>query len=248
MSDPATSWQSFFDQHAPHYMQNPFTGNTRFEVDFLLQLFELPAGSRILDMGCGTGRHAVELARRGMRVTGVDISAGMLAEARKEAQRAGVEVEWLQADATRFEAEILYDAVICLCEGGFGLVELNENPIVHDLAILRNLYGALRPNGKFVLTALNGYSIIRQMTDEHVAEGRFDPATMVAVYQDEWDLPEGKRLMTIKERLFTPPELVAMLTHVGFTVDHVWGGTAGEWGQRPVKLDEVEAMYVCRKL
>ena len=97
------------------------------------------------------------------------------------------------------------------------------------------------------MTALNGYSIIRQMKDEHIAEGRFDPSTMLANYVDEWDLPEGPTLMRIRERLFIPPEVTAMLSRSGFLVDNVYGGTAGHWGQRFLSLDEVEAMYICRK-
>lgn len=247
MSDRPRMWQQFFDQHAPHYMQNPFTANTRAEVEFLLELLELPRGSRILDMGCGTGRHAVLLAQRGYRVTGVDISSGMLAQARQAASDAEVDVEWIQADAATWEADRLYDAAICLCEGAVGLADLDEDPVTHDLNVLRRIYNALRPNGRFIMTAMNGYAVIRQMSDELVQEGRFDPASMLSIYEDEWELPEGKRTMQIRERLLIPPEMVAILRHVGFTVEHVWGGTAGEWGRRPVKLDEVEAMYVAVK-
>lgn len=240
-------WQAFFDEHAPRYMENPFTGNTRAEVEFLIDLFGLPPDGTILDIGCGTGRHAIALAKKGYKVTGVDLSEGMLAQARAASEGEGVSVEWVHADATSWDADILYDAVICLCEGGLGLSELTEDPIAHDIAILRTIYNALRPNGMFVTTTMNGYAIIRQMTDDHVAAGAFDPASMLATYDDEWDLPEGKRKMRVRERLFIPPEMVAILRHVGFDVLHVWGGTAGEWGRRPVKLDEVEAMYVCRK-
>lgn len=247
MSDRPRVWQQFFDQHAPHYMQNPFTANTRAEVEFLLELLQLPRGSRILDMGCGTGRHAVLLAQRGFEVTGVDLSLGMLDEACKAAAQAGVTVEWVHADAATWEADQLYDAAICLCEGAVGLADPDEDPVTHDLNVLRRIYTALRPNGRFVMTAMNGYAVIRQMADEMVQAGRFDPANMLSIYEDEWELPEGKRTMQIRERLLIPPEMVALLRHVGFTVEAVWGGTAGEWGRRPVKLDEVEAMYVAIK-
>lgn len=242
-----SSWKSFFDEHAPRYLENVFTKNTRAEVEFIIELFDLPLGSRILDIGCGTGRHSVQLAKHGFKVTGVDISSGMLAEARKAASEFGVEVEWVEADASAWRSDILFDAAICLCEGAMNLVDKGQDPISHDLSILRNISDALRPNGLFLLTCLNGYATIRQMTDEMVANGQFDPATMYSVYEDEWELPEGKRVMTIRERLFIPPEVVAMLRHVGFEVLNVWGGTAGEWGKRPLKLDEVEAMYFCRK-
>lgn len=244
---PERMWQSFFDSHAPHYEENVFTKNTRFEVEFLIDLFELLPGSHVLDMGCGTGRHAIEFARRGYKVTGVDLSEGMLAEATKNAAAAGVLVDFIHGDAGLFESDILFDAAVCLCEGGVGLAEQSEDPIAHDLAIFKAIYRALRPNAPFALTAMNGYAVIRQMTDELVEQGRFDPASMLSVYEDEWNLPEGKRVMKIRERLLIPPEMVAMLRHAGFTVESVWGGTAGEWGKRPVKLDEVEAFYFCWK-
>lgn len=240
-------WQRFFDAHAANYEQNPFTHHTEAEVDFLLTLYPILPGSRILDVGCGTGRHSIALAKRGHRVTGLDISGEMLAVARRKAQEAGVEVEWVQADATDFHFDEPFDAAICLCEGAVGLIERGENAEAHDMAIFRNIAASLGPNKPFLLTALNGYSVIRQMKDEFVPEGRFDPATMVSNYEDQFDLPEGPTLMQIHERLFIAPEMVRMLTASGFTVDNVYGGTAGHWARRYLSLDEVEAMYVCRK-
>lgn len=263
----ANTWQQFFDSHAPFYDQNPFTQNTVAEVDFFLSLFPLSVGASILDMGCGTGRHAVELAKRGYRVTGVDISEGMLEVARKKAETEDVSVRWVQADATKpldllaptssegdtsadhemREGE-LFDAAISLCEGGFGLVGQGEDAETHDRAILDNIAAHLKPSAPFLLTTLNGYQVIRQMKDEFIDADRFDPATMVSNYEDQWDLPEGPRVVQIRERLFIPPEMVKILRESGFRCDRVFGGTAGNWGQRPLSLDEIEAMYVCRKL
>jgi 2-polyprenyl-3-methyl-5-hydroxy-6-metoxy-1,4-benzoquinol methylase len=240
-------WQRFFDAHAAHYEENGFTKNTVAEVDFILSLYPIVPGSSILDVGCGTGRHSIEFARRGYPVTGVDLSEGMLSVARRNAETAGVEIRWIQADATDFELDATFDVGLSLCEGGVGLIERGESAEAHDLAIFKNISKALKPNAPFILTALNGYSIIRQMKDEHTHEGRFNPATMLANYQDEWDLPEGPTIMTIRERLFIAPEVVRMLTESGFVVDNVFGGTAGHWGRRFLSLDEVEAMFVCRK-
>ena len=240
-------WQAFFDAHAPHYDANPFTQHTKAEVDFLLTLFALPTGASVLDVGCGTGRHALELARRGYRVTGIDLSEGMLSVARAKAAVDSLDVRFLQADAALYQAEGAYDAAICLCEGGPGLIGEGDDAEAHDLAIFRNAANALRPNAPFLLTALNGYATIRQMQDAIVHEGRFDPATMTSSYEDEWDLPEGPRVVQIYERLFIPPEVTSLLKSAGFRVDAVWGGTAGHWAQRPLSLDEVEAMYVCHK-
>lgn len=231
-------WQTFFDGHAPVYHDNVFTKNTVAEVDFLLAELAPPPGGWILDVGCGTGRHSLELARRGYRVTGVDVSAGMLAQARAIPS----EVEWVQADATRFRPMRPYDAVICLCEGAFGLLPAPEsNPYEHDGAILAMVHSALRPGGRFMLTTLNGYRTIRKATAEDVQAGRFDPATMVQS-ADEPPLPP------YHERCWIPPELAELMRRVGLEVLHLWGGTAGNWVRaRPLDLDEIEFMVIAEK-
>lgn len=241
-------WEAFFDQHAPHYMQNTFTKNTVAEVNFLLEELQLLPGSSILDMGCGTGRHAIGLARHGYHVIGVDISSRMLAEAEKAATEAGVTVEWVHSDATKFSASKLYDAAVCLCEGAFGLLSTDEDPIEHDSAILRNISNALKPGAPFILTTLNSFAQIRKLAQEDVEQGRFDPVTMLEAADEEWDLPEGKKIVHVRERRYTPPELVALFQQTGFNVEHIWGGTAGRWGRRQLELDEVEIMVVARKL
>ncbi len=242
-----SDWQAFFDGHAPVYMQNVFTRNTLAEVDFLIEEMKLPAGSRILDIGCGTGRHSVELARRGYRMTGVDLSAGMLAEAAKAAQAAGVDVTWVHADATRFRSHHLFDAAICLCEGAFSLLGMADDPVAHDMAILRNIHAAVKPGAPFILTALNGMRYIRQCTQEDVDKGVFDPLTLTETITAEWETPEGKKSAVVRERGYVPSELRLILRQVGFQVEHIWGGTAGDWGRRPIKLDEIEIMVVARK-
>lgn len=246
MSSPR-SWQQFFDAHAESYDQNGFTSNTAAEVDFILTLYPISPKSRILDVGCGTGRHAIEFGKRGYQVTGIDLSEKMLEVARSKALVADVSVEWIHADATQFSTPKEFDLAVCLCEGAVGLIEKGEDAEEHDVSIFRNIWKSLKPNAPFVLTALNGYSTIRQMKDEFIAEGRFDPDTMISNYEDQLDLPDGPVVMKIYERLFIAPEMVKLLKSAGFTVDNIYGGTAGHWARRFLSLDEVEAMYLCRK-
>ncbi|WP_151736860.1 class I SAM-dependent methyltransferase ['Paenibacillus yunnanensis' Narsing Rao et al. 2020] len=235
-------WEAFFDQHAPHYMNNGFTKNTLAEVDFVLEELGLSPGGSILDIGCGTGRHSIELAKRGYRVTGVDLSAGMLEEARKAAAEARIQVEWVQCDAVKYMAGSAFDAVICLCEGAFGLVGRGEEPLEHDMAILQRISDALKPGGRLLLTTLNAYMRLRTLTQEDVDSGRFNPVTMVEHYLDVWDLPEGKKLVEVKERRYLPYELIRMFAETGLTAEQIWGGTAGQWKRDNIALDQIEIM------
>jgi SAM-dependent methyltransferase len=240
-------WEIFFDAHAPAYMENSFTKNTLKEVDFILEELKLLQGSHILDMGCGTGRHAVELATRGYVVTGVDISSGMLAEAEKAAKEANVKIQWIHADATKFTSKKLYDAAICLCEGAFGLLGMGDDPVEHELSILRNINVALKPNAKLILTILNGFRMIRKYGQKNMESGHFDPINLIEISTQEYDTPEGKKSVLLRERGYTPTELVLLSRQAGFKAEHIWGGTAGNWGKRKIDPDEMEIMIIARK-
>ena len=240
-----STWEKFFDAHAPIYDQNEFTKNTVQEVDFLLEELELSSGASILDVGCGTGRHSVELAKRGYAVTGVDLSAKMLAKAAEAANASGVHVEWVHSDATRFSLHERFDGAICLCEGGFGLLGSRDDPIAHPLAILRNVSRSLKPQAMAVFTVLNGAAMIRKFQQKDVEEGRFDPLTMVEVSDNA--PREGLPTIRVRERAFVPTELSLLFRLAGMSVLNMWGGTAGNWGRRRIDLDEIEIMIVARK-
>jgi 2-polyprenyl-3-methyl-5-hydroxy-6-metoxy-1,4-benzoquinol methylase len=241
-------WQEFFDGHAPIYMDNPFTKNTLEEVNFILEELKIPPKSSILDMGCGTGRHAIELAKRGYKVTGVDISLGMLSQAEKEARQANVEVEWIHADATRFKSNKLFDSAICLCEGAFGLLRMEDDPWEHDYAILKNINASLKPGAKLILTLLNACAMIRRYTQDDVKSGTFDPEALVEIHPIECETPHGKKSVMLKERGYVATEIAPLFRQTGFEVEHIWGGTAGNWGKRKIELDEIEIMLIGRKI
>lgn len=240
-----TTWERFFDAHAPIYGDNAFTRNTVSEVDFLLDELELPAGGSVLDVGCGTGRHSIELAKRGYRVTGLDLSHEMLARAAMAAKAAGVGVEWVRSNAARFAFPGTYDAAICLCEGAFGLLSGSDDPIDQPLAILCNITRSLKPQAKAVFTVLNGAAMLRRYQNNDVTEGRFDPVTMVE--SSEHPPREGLPPIAVRERGFIPTELRLLFHNAGMSVLSIWGGTAGNWGRRTIDLDEMEIMVVARK-
>jgi SAM-dependent methyltransferase len=240
-----SSWETFFDAHASIYDENVFTKNTVAEVDFLTRELDLRLPCSVLDVGCGTGRHSIELARRGFAVTGLDLSAAMLAKAAEAAAAAKVQVEWIQANASEFSLSHKFDAAIGLCEGAFGLLGAGDDPIDQPLSILCNLSRCLKPRAKVLFTVLNAAAMLRKYQNSDVAAGRFNPLTLV----ESSELPprEGAPAVAVRERGFVATELVLLFRLAGLSVVNIWGGTAGNWGRRPLDLDEIEIMIVARK-
>lgn len=244
MADIKT-WERFFDAHAPIYDENVFTKNTLREVDFVLDELSLQPGGSILDVGCGTGRHSVELAKRGYRVTGIDLSSEMLAKAAAAADAAGVTADWVHADATQVSLPKKHDAAICLCEGAFGLLGQADDPIEQPLAILRNISRSLKPQARAVFTVLSAARMLRTHKNEDVAAGRFDPLTLVE--SSEFAPREGLPAVAVRERGFVATEITLLFRLAGMSVVNIWGGTAGNWGRRTLDLDEFEIMIVASK-
>jgi len=158
-----------------------------------------------------------------------------------------VTVDLVQEDASFYAPEQTFDAVICLCEGAFGLLGSGDDPLEHDQAILNKVFDALKPGGRFILTMLSALSMMRRCTPEQIEAGDFDPQTLALESRVSCETPEGSREVVVRERGYTVPELRLMLRLAGFDVDYIGGGTAGNWGRRPLEIDEYEIMAIARK-
>src|SRR5674536_100081 len=119
-------YEELFENSAKSYDQQPFVKGTHGEVDFIEEELGFNRSATILDLGCGTGRHAIELAKRGYTVTDVDLSASQLDLAREKAVAANVTVQFVEADARHLNYSGQFDAVIIVCEGEFPLMETDE--------------------------------------------------------------------------------------------------------------------------
>ncbi len=244
---PHSDWEKFFQHHAPVYMDNVFTKNTRAEVAFIVRELNLKEGNSILDIGCGTGRHSVELARQGFRMTGVDLSEAMLAEAKKAANKAGVDVEFIHSNAAKFVPTREYDAAISLCEGAFSLFGKDEDPFTRDLAILGNIHKALKPGGMFLMTVLSALRHIRLYNKEDIAAGTFDPYLLIEYSKQQITTKNGEETVTLREKGYTAGELILLMRQSGFEILDMWGGTAGAWNKAVLDPDEYEIMLRLKK-
>ena len=201
------------------------------DSDELLALTGLSEGSAILDLCCGPGRHALELARRGHHVTGVDSTLYLLNKARNRAQEEGLRVEFVQQDMREFVRPGAFDAVVNLFTA-FGYF---EDP-ADDVRVVRQMRLSLRPGGVFVIDVI-GKEIIASRFKERAWE-ELDGVMLLQEHRIEqnwswmnarWILIEGttRREFPVQHRIYSARELSELLTGAGFTSVAIYGSLAG---------------------
>jgi SAM-dependent methyltransferase len=213
------------------YLRYSFTKGTPQEVDFLVDELALEPGHRVLDVGCGPGRHSHELARRGIEVVGLDIAERFVELARADAPAGAT---FVRGDATTMTFDSEFDAVISLCQGAFGLAG-------DDGAVLAGIHRALRPGGRLALSAFSAYFQVRWLEDTDT----FDAATGVNHETTEIRDESGtSRPTDLWTTCATPRELRLLVERAGLVVDHIWSVEPGRYRRRPPTIDTPEFLVV----
>ena len=222
------------------YLKYSFTKGTKQEIDFLVETLPLVGGDRVIDIGCGPGRHCNELAIRGYKAFGIDISATFIEQASASAVE-GASFRRLDARLLQDEIELhgKFDVAICLCQGAFGVM-LDDSD---DLDVLRGAAAVLRPGGLLALSAFNSYFSIRHHTD-----AQFDVDRGVSHERTVLRNPAGEDMETdLWTGCYTPRELRMACSIVGLEVVRIYGVEPGKYGLIEPSVDLPEYLLVARK-
>jgi SAM-dependent methyltransferase len=218
------------------YLRYSFAQGTQQEAGFLYDALCLTEGCRLLDVGAGPGRHAIELAKRGMRVVGVDSSSKFMNIARQDAAEAGVEVSFFEMDACDLPFEDEFDAVISICEGAFGLG-------LEDLRILRGIARAMKPGGHAAVASANVYHIL---SSSH--SGIFDPVNALFKQTVQVNGEDGSvRAFEMWNSCYTPRELEWIANGAGLDPQFVSGIVPGQFSGQTPNFAHPELLLLARK-
>lgn len=228
MKKEALSWWRMHledDPRRPH-------SQIKTQIDGVERFLRLEPRSRVLDLGCGSGRRTIELARRGHRVVGLDPDERALAAARAAAKGEKLNIHFTKADtaAIPYRAEI--DAVVCL-DGAFGQRESDKE----DVRALEAARKALKPGGLLLIDSLNKEWLMRHFEPNFWEQGEEQKGAVV-LDQISFDFergrldnrrtivgPDGKRTPSfVSVRVYTLTELKAQLERAGLDYRQSWGG------------------------
>ena len=220
------------------------------EVDGLVSLLNLQPSQSILDVCCGYGRHAIELAKRGHRVTGVDLAPLQVNAAVAGAAKAGVQAEFLVGDARHMRFQQGFDVTLNLLTS-FGLFEEDAE----HLEMLARIADATKLGGLFLMDLWNREQVIRDFGEREIEtrpdgikieeQWSFDPWRGRIDWDNTVRFPDGScETWHQSVRAYTLVELKNMLGHAGFEMERVYGDFQG----RAYSLDSPNMITVSRKL
>ncbi|NLV36801.1 MAG: class I SAM-dependent methyltransferase [Clostridiaceae bacterium] len=249
-------YEKLFENYGEQYDKESFTKGTIGECDYIEKELNFDKSLNIVDIGCGTGRHTIELTKRGYNITGVDLSEAQLKKAREKAERENLKIDFLKHDARDLPFENQFDAAIMLCEGGFPLMETDEM----NFEILKNVTKSLKNSAKFIFTTLNGlFPLFHSIDDFHetgaIEEGAhyksdgFDLMTLrdynITTFTDD-DGNEHK--LECNERYYMPSEISWLLKSLGFNKIDIFGAKLGAFSREDqLTIEDFEMLVVAEK-
>lgn len=247
-------YEELFTNYAQKYDEENFTKGTLGEVDYIEKEIGFDKNVSILDVGCGTGRHSIELAKRGYKVVGIDLSESQLERAKQKALAAKVNVEFLIKDARDFNFENKFDLAIMICEGAFSLMETDEM----NYRILKNAYNSIKPGGKFIFTALNAlfplYHSVKDFLNkdsENVVTSGNNFDLMTLREDSEIDMTDDsgiEKKIKCNERYFMPSEISWYLKSIGFSKSDIFGCRIGAFSRNEkLTTEDFELLVVAVK-
>ncbi|MHC4548293.1 MAG: class I SAM-dependent DNA methyltransferase [Planctomycetota bacterium] len=218
----------FWDAMSPVMFSRDKWERVPEEADHLVRLLGIESGAHVLDLCCGPGRHALELHRRGFKVTGVDLHAPYLEQARAQ----DAEIEWVHCDMREFRREDAFDAAINLFTS-FGFFEDPDD----DRRVARNVRASLKPGSGFLIDTLGKEVLARKFQPRAWQE--LDDGSVLL--QDRrlldgwrgvrttWTLIRGRdqQTATFFCRLFAATELETLLREAGFGGVELYGWLDG---------------------
>jgi len=223
-----------------------WTERTEQEVDRALKMLRPAGGERVLDLACGSGRHSIELARRGFDVVGADISPELIEIARRDAAEAGVEAEFVEADLRELGYEGEFDFVLNLNDGAVGYFETDEENARTFEVISR----ALRPGGRNLVQLPNVLYARERLPQRSWIPGE----NVVELVEHRWNKRErclegimiplrfGETLESLdgiefRQRLYTVDELRELYDGVGMELLALFHGSGKRRDPTPKQFE-----------
>ena len=249
-------YEKLFEDYGVKYDNESFTKGTIGECDFIEKEINFNKTSRILDIGCGTGRHSIELSKRGYTVTGIDLSESQLKQAKVKASRQNLKIVFQKQDARNLQFLNEFDLVIMLCEGAFPLMETDEM----NFQILQNAANALKPKRKLIFTTLNGlfplFHSVKEFLDSETEEGNatytnnsFDLMTFrdhnITHVEDDFG---NKKKLECNERYYVPSEITWLLKTLNFNTIDIFGAKIGSFSRNDkLTTEDFEMLVIAEK-
>jgi 2-polyprenyl-3-methyl-5-hydroxy-6-metoxy-1,4-benzoquinol methylase len=249
-------YESLFENYGQKYDKESFTQGTIGECDFIEKELNYNKSLRILDVGCGTGRHAIELTKRGYSVTGIDLSESQLKRAREKAGRDNLKIDFQQQDARNLTFNNEFDVAIMLCEGGFSLMETDEM----NFDILKSVTRSIKGQGKLIFTTLNGlfplfhslekfYSSTSEEGNSTCRSNAFDLMTFRDHNTTEFEDDSGnKKVLESNERYYVPSEITWLLKTLGYKKIDIFGARLGQFSrEHELTTEDFEMLVIAEK-